>query len=436
VIALLLACVASDVSEPDTTSAPAPVVPMPETGTFAVSEKPATGPRRTVAPTLPDLLGTCEGYQVDPGEYPNQLKRGEDLHRLTLTAPGAVCNDGTPAAVFVRLATEETSDWVLHVQGGGDCVTFEECEARWCGSAYYDASKMSTAWLPETIGGKGILNVANSRSRLDGWNQVYFYYCSSDLWNGQSTALLTAEDGRAMRIERRGHTILESALDLLVAGAISDDGTQVLPPITDAARVWLTGTSAGSMGAQMHLDWLAERLPGVAVSGAFDASVRPESSTVDRDVQAGIDDAAIPRFAQRRADELSPSFLPEACSAAKSAEDQWQCSASYYLAYEWIAAPFFVKMDLYDSAAIDDYEAVGASQEDFAEWVETSLELLASRGHGVFGASCGQHVGLEEDPWTFEAAIEGTSLHDALVSSLEGAPLALLDPEGDLSSCP
>ena len=434
--AWLLGCQPSDppapppAPDPFTTSSPEPTPPSPE------------------VPGIAEVLGDCGGAFQEPNAYPNQLRQGTDLHRLTLAAEGAVCGDGTAAALYVRAATDpaETASWILHLQGGGDCVSFEECEVRWCGTeGFYDASKMSATWAPDPVGAAGIVSASAGASAVKTWNQAYFYYCSSDLWSGQGTALLTSEDGtRQMQVERRGHTILDAGLAALEAGAIADDKSQALTSILDADRVWFTGTSAGSVGAQMHLDWAAERLPGADVRGVFDAAVRPDPTTVQPSVSANLAAVLQARFSERVAQESPSPFQPANCEQSTPEPDQWQCSASSYLPYLWVETPFFAKMDLFDSAAWDDYAAAGATREEYSSAIAASLDLLASREidgqpTGVFGAACGQHVALEEDWWFFKAAISDgvapVTLHDAVLDAMSGLPVKLLDPDRTLSKC-
>jgi hypothetical protein len=42
-----------------------------------------------------NVLGSCDGAQPDPGDYPNQLVAGTELQRVVLADPSAVCNDGS-----------------------------------------------------------------------------------------------------------------------------------------------------------------------------------------------------------------------------------------------------------------------------------------------------------------------------------------------------
>ena len=75
-----------------------------------------------------------------------------DMRKIVINAPGAVCNDGTPAVMYVRAARSGATEpdgpsanrWAIHLEGGGSCESFEDCGARWCGLGFYTAAKMSS----------------------------------------------------------------------------------------------------------------------------------------------------------------------------------------------------------------------------------------------------------------------------------------------------
>ena len=73
--------------------------------------------------------------------------------------------------------------WLIVLQGGGTCSSFDGCVERWCGEGYYDASKMSTTYNPDGITGNGI-HFRDPSNKLGYRNQVFAYYCSSDGWQG------------------------------------------------------------------------------------------------------------------------------------------------------------------------------------------------------------------------------------------------------------
>ncbi len=431
---------------PDDTGPP---VPTTETGSEDSDPPTDSGVPKVDAPNIAAVLGDCAGAQVVPSPYPNQLQQGVDLHRVALQDPLAVCNDGSPAPIYVRAATNplHANDWVMHLQGGSECITYEECAIRWCGSDYYDASKMSSNYNPETIRGVGIHNIDLGTNAFSGWNHVFFYYCSSDLWQGQSLATVTRADGLSTySLPRRGHTILEATLTLAEAGAISDDGSQILPTLSAATNVLFTGSSAGSIGAGTNLDWVASRLPGARVIGVLDAAVAPDTTLLRADLAATVHAENAARYGARDAAEAVRGFGDASCEAALPDDLDWQCRASSSLPYQWISTPFLARMDLYDPPTGGVYMALGATQQEFADSVVASLaeiSAVSSDGGdhpGVFGPACAEHLGLEVDAQFMAQPIEGpagpVTLHDAVLAQLARPPVALIDVDGTRSSCP
>ena len=400
----------------------------------------------TEAPTLEELLGDCGGQRREPEAWPNQLTEGADLHRLTLDSPAALCNDGTQAVVYVRPGTGDSRDrWSLHLQGGGSCTGHEECEARWCGTDDYDASKMSSRWAPEAVGGSGITSVDPANPFAE-WTHVYFYYCSSDDWTGQSEATIrSAADGsgagRDMRIERRGHEILAAGLEALRRSPVSDDSDVVMPDFDDSEAVLFSGTAAGSVGAQHNADWIAGQVgQGAIYRAVFDAAISPRAEATDPAVQAGVDIWWQADAAARLAAEPVAPFMDESCVQAWGASaDAWRCQTSRYVLYDHITAPFMVRMDLSDPKTGADYALLGSTAEEFSLSVQTSLQSLADLRQtaidgadmavtpGAYGPDCGQHIGLESSAWTFSSTLGGSTLADAMGLWLSGEALSLID---------
>ncbi len=88
---------------------------------------------------------------------------GIPMLRHTLTDPDAVCNDGSPALMYIRPAdaayagnmTPASSKWLIFLDGGGGCHDEDAClETRWCGfgGAVFDrAGKMSSLGAAQAI---------------------------------------------------------------------------------------------------------------------------------------------------------------------------------------------------------------------------------------------------------------------------------------------
>lgn len=390
------------------------------------------------------VLGDCDGTYEAPDPYPNQLIEGDDLHLALLHDSAARCNDGSPPALYVRRADAGAEGrWVLHLQGGGECSSYEDCRDRWCGQqAGYDASKMSSASLPETIKGVGVFE-DSERNSLAAYNHVYVYYCSSDEWEGTNLSAIPDPSGQreTFSIYRQGHGIVEAALDALDAGLTSEDGAETLPSLAEATEVLWTGTSAGSHGAQIHADAVAARFDaGVAVRAIFDASVHPHPDTLPDDALAALTAYLDSRDAWKESVGQG-RYADESCEGALGAA---ACDRASTTLYGYIDTPLLTRMDLYDSVALSAYRETGLSDVAFAEAVIASQEALSGlalpTAPGVYSQACGQHVGIESSAWTFEATLSTdageVSVADAWEAWLAGGPVVWLDdPSGSGSSC-
>jgi hypothetical protein len=139
----------------------------------------------------------------DAGFYPSHVPRGTDLVKVELQSPEAVCNDGSKAVMYVRRSAAGARDplgvvdnkWIIHLQEGGLCKDYASCLERWCGTGFYDASKMTSKYAPGTMGGKGIF-AREAANPFGNYNQVYVYYCSSDTWIGRKSDAVQGEPDR------------------------------------------------------------------------------------------------------------------------------------------------------------------------------------------------------------------------------------------------
>lgn len=390
------------------------------------------------------MLGDCDGEYEAPDAYPNQLQEGDDLHLVLLADSPSRCNDGSPPALYVRRADlESEARWVLHLQGGGECSSYEDCRDRWCGhQAGYDASKMSSTFLPPSIKGVGIFEDGD-RNSFASYNHVYFYYCTSDEWEGTSLSTIPDPSGAGpdFAIYRQGHSVVLDALDALDAGVTSDDGVEALPSLAEAQEVLWTGTSAGSHGAQIHADAVAARFSAdVAVTAIFDASVHPHPDTLPDDVFTALTAYLDSRDVWKESVGQG-RYADESCAASLDAA---ACDRASTTLYGYVETPFLTRMDLYDSVALSAYGAAGLSDMEFAEAVLASQEELSlltlPTSAGVYSQACGQHVGIESSAWTYEAMLTTDngerSMADAWDAWLAGDPVVWLDDvSGSRSTC-
>lgn len=366
------------------------------------------------------------------------VAEGDDLVRVTLSDPRAVCNDGTPAVMYVRRAAspDQEDRWVFHLQGGGACGG-PDCAARWCGRN----SKMTTAGAPSSMGGVGLMR-RGPENALGDANQVFLYYCSSDNWAGRAPDAVVAAEGDVprFRLHFQGDAIVDAALDALEEGASSDDGAVTLPALGGGGTALWTGTSGGCQGVANTADRFAARMRALGVSPALvcDANFGP----TDSELPAGAALDAL--LAGRRArfdltERYSNTNHDESC-VAMHPTDPWRCEWSgYVLANHVTEAPLFLRMSLADRAISDSYVAAGFDLDAFATGVQSALSTAAAGGGlestarpiSVYGPGCEQHVGLTNDDWFFSASMTAdgaeVTFHDAVVRWLAGDDVAVVD---------
>ncbi len=251
---------------------------------------------------------------------------GTAMYRHIISSATALCNDGSPAVAYVQTATNaaNANDWVISMEGGGSCSSAQECLDRWQGtnSPGNGIQKMSTnipralwnawrglpaaansppsGWSAQTIAGVpsyaaphrispgGIMsNVA--ANPFAGWNKVHLNYCGSDNHLGQNPLVANSATSRSgavvnFDLQFRGADIFDGLIADLRAGVNActpgpGAACQALPTLNNASMILLTGSSAGSQGAQDTLDFFRVGQNAVnattVVRGVFDAGSGP-----------------------------------------------------------------------------------------------------------------------------------------------------------------
>ncbi len=430
---------------------------------------PPVAPVEIPEDNVASALGDCLGAYRAPPEYPNQLASGAELQRYTLRDPEAVCNDGTPAVMYVRGYTDPAlaDTWSIHLQGGGGCGSYASCAIRWCGLDYYDASKMSSRDLPPSIAGFGIFD-EDPLNQLAGANQAFFYYCSSDAWRGEGTATYDPDDLEIpaelpvalpadlpdYSMFRRGHTILASGVDELSGGLVADGGEE-LPPLDQASLVVFNGTSGGSVGARANADYVRERLSasGAEVVAVFDAAFVPLSEGLPEPYASALDDLKAAGWQQALETEDPLPFMDASCWAhLGGTADEERCYDADYLMLNHITTPFFVRQDLRDIGGAA--ETIGIPDADFQPAAVALLESLADLQRtaveggdiavapGAYGPNCAQHVALESTSWWAVGSVRDGAgaewtFQQAALAWYAGAEISVVDaPNGGAGSGP
>ena len=346
---------------------------------------------------------------------------GGDLRRVVLTGATAICNDGSPAEMYVRAARAGANEpdgpsanrWVIHFRGGSHCSTFEDCATRWCGIGAWEGTLMTTRFSGD-FQIVGWLLGRNSINRLGDRNQVLLKYCSSDSWQGRkSDVVLRSETdpAKAFSLYFQGANIVAAALDAL------ERGVPGMPKLTDATDVLISGDSAGGTGARVHTDRIAARLraanPNIRVRAQYEASFGPDfngkqgfpaGDPRDPAYQRGTDEYNRIQVGQRNAQ------LDDSCLAAHPTAP-FLCAEDACFSMNHITTPFFQIMDIQDPFQIDgliDADApftpaqIGQGLSDqllaLTNIRNTAIERAGiGIAPGVVARNCGVHVTWADD---------------------------------------
>ncbi len=411
--------------------------------------------------------GTCVIRPIDTalrlpcsgGSAPDPSQgAGLDLHKVTINAPDAICNDGSPGVFYIRRAdsAQHLTRWVLYLEGGGSCTDVEGCAERWCGSSFHTAAKMSSLWAHDAIAGWGIFDL--SQSTLADSILVYLYYCSSDEWWGQRSNAVLASDtdpNMTYTLHFRGHRILEEALNMLLAGSVtSDSGTQVIPPLSTATEVLFTGSSGGANGARLNVDWVASHFDPTQTTlrAVFDAGLSPVPDVLVDPADAVILEDRTQLEAEVKQDLYRP-FWDESCiQALGGGPNWWRCVNGGYTSLNHITTPFFQRMDITDPRPAGSFiPLLGSTLDEFADGVIASLMLLpnidttaSEAGQisfvpGVFGSNCGQHTALTSSNYFLVHTVDDgngipRTFDEALRAWLGGSSIFIVDDHPAQSS--
>eukprot|EP00966_Prymnesium_polylepis_P168769 3902563-Prymnesium_polylepis.4 len=178
---------------------------------------------------------------------------------------GARCLDGSAYAFYASGEVSSARDWVVYLEGGGECDTAKDCRQR----ASSGGDMGTSVGLPDWISQAGVSDgVTNSDAKMNPhfstFGTVYLPYCSGDDWLGAMRVKCdpwrrNCTDPNTTAAERSGdwglhfsghHNLVAVMNRTMFASAAQGTLRSIL----------LTGGSAGGQGAYVHTDWLADAL--------------------------------------------------------------------------------------------------------------------------------------------------------------------------------
>ena len=165
-----------------------------------------------------------------------------------LKSPSARCLDGTQAGYYIRAGSASSTSWVFSLEGGGECVSKDDCLNR--ANSTLGSSK---SWLPTTELGQYQANDPIWNPRFFNAHHVFVKYCTGDLFIGGVTQPSSGTYG----LYFSGRLIVEAVINELLSQGLSS-----------ASIVVWSGDSAGGIGAVATADFVAKLLPHTKVVAA------------------------------------------------------------------------------------------------------------------------------------------------------------------------
>lgn len=429
----------------------------------------------------PALCPAGSPFDIRPSGWSPYSGSGAPMRRLTLDPalyPDAVCNDGSPAVMYVRpsnFANPNDPDgdrWLIFFDGGGGCRDEDACLLdRWCSGSpeiFSRAGKMSSlgAWPAiDAPGGIWNENLPGGRTNaFADYNAVLVHYCSSDNWVGSETHTgISASSGATFDIEFRGEAIINAVIETLLAGPTVPDASPLdaefpylLPDLHDADEVLLGAESAGANGLRHHVDRLHDWLESVSeaqVRAVLDAAFTPW------DGDGGIAWGSAPwaSYSDFLLGELEP-VLRGFWGAEDSALDASCLDPIYQVAHDavgihpqicydtnelqldHITTPLFQRMDVDDPLGKQRYGAWGLFTTVDDYWTAAFGQLVLFSAYSPAGGgleapeqspglqvpNCARHVAVQSNAGFFRDRVRGPawplplSFHDLLVNWIAG----------------
>lgn len=336
--------------------------------------------------------------------------RDPDMFLVNLpesTSPGGRCMDGTMAGYYIREGTNP-SLFVIHLKGGGACMSQETCDSR-----VNSVTGTSRDWNVDKVGDGFLSQDCDENPDFCEATAVHVPYCTSDTHRGTNDQPSELSWGYYFD----GHLNFIAIIEKLIAEKGLGDATNVL----------LTGGSAGAIGALFNVDWLAARLS--------DATVKTAPTAGWYHPNALDDDLPVPHYPSdfehfSRGDNGNPTYnliqaggapvdvwkaknsMSPDCLAAFSDDEWWRCLSARW-AYKYIKSPIYMIHSQYDSnqiftgnqvphAPVDDTE-LDAVKRYIQMWGNATRESLEetividdvafpkAHSDGIFSPSCIKH---------------------------------------------
>jgi len=372
----------------------------------------------------------------------SQPRREWKLFRLDLSLyPDALCLDGSQGAFYVLPGVGEgASDFVAHLNGGGWCVSLDDCRKRaFEGPVYANQPSLGSSinWGNGTCtqefanstlpcvadGGSGGILSSNQTINPTFWQatKVWFGYCSGDSFAGALTEPLPVNTTHSVYF--RGDAIMKATLETLA----TNHG------LASATSFILKGCSAGGVATYFQADAVKDIISRLAPNARFaalpGAGVFLEyPSYASTGVGPNLDDSVF-KWIFYSANMSSTGNT--ACTSDLGPNFAWKCLYAVTL-FKYIQTPLFIANSLTDAASQEFIMNLPCSLSDgtcnaqelayvdaFSETMAANVSsiLMAPQSpHGAFLLTCSVHMIENVDGAVSLIHVKGRTLTEVFTS--------------------
>lgn len=320
----------------------------------------------------------------------------------------ALCLDGSEA-VFYLSRNPHSKHWIVQLQAGGSCGTYDSCLHRSRGS--FGSSRNYSDYLTGTFVAS---DDPGENPMFHSWNKVFVPYCSGDVFVGRK-----GKDTNKFRMNMYGHYIVKAVfLQLIEDYRINRHRTEIL----------FGGASSGGLGMLGNIDYIKDLVKPAAIKGYNDGgwfTLYPNfGETSDTD---------LPYFFKVLGfmfHKLWGGFVDETCRA-----NMPKAEACLYgeLVFKYLSAPVYVFVAQWDSYQLQElvhskFPTMRLPPElpseaeylgKFGKNTHRSLRrVINSRKDGVFSPACFMHSfsadNVSYTSYTLGCTINGKTPYKAL----------------------
>lgn len=335
---------------------------------------------------------------------------------------GAMCLDGSPPGVYLRLSQNASAPWIVAIEGGGWCYNETSCYQR----SLTDLGSSKT-WAPQVQLSGIESDDCGYNPHFCGWNIAYMPYCDGMSFMGDRDDAIVFSNGTFnASLFARGRRTLAYTLEFLRGNT----------SFGAAPAVIVDGCSAGGLSTYLHVDTVAQyaafnaRVVGVAdagffgdlptVNGVFYARSLLQYEFVMHNASAGVSPACLssraPEYAwQCATPQVALPFVSHALFVLQSDFDTYQLQNIF-------APPWLPGVDpVWGNACVGNPGACTPAQQSalLTQWLPSFRSILSYAGvfsGGAFGQRAAfLHSCMTHCQWgsMTSIAVNGTLMYDA-----------------------